>query len=139
MAFKLRGYPMYGMHCSTAALREDKTKCDHFPFLVVEAGSGVVVAKAVVGQPAVDIAPQSRSIGLLFFHARPEQSDLFVESRLKTALFGGCALWSERQCHPAFFHDPVGGNEEIVDASDTKIGGCLIYGFLDSYRVNAAF
>ena len=77
MAYKLR---------LTATLCRDKAECDHFPLQIVQPFSRVIIAKAVICQPAVDMTALFRSRLVKFFHAIPENIDLRLDSGFQSRL-----------------------------------------------------
>ena len=44
-------YRMAGKLRFTAALRRQKTECDHLSLLIIQTGTGIVIAEAVIRQP----------------------------------------------------------------------------------------
>ena len=52
----------------TASLCKKETKSDHLAFLAVQAVAGIIVSKAVVRQPAVNVSAKRRAIRLALRH-----------------------------------------------------------------------
>ena len=106
----------------TTALRQKKTEGNHLPFLIIQTGAGVVVAKAVVRQPAVNVSAKRRAIRLALRHIGAKQLHLFGKPSLKPGfLICGC-LRRKWQPDAMLLHNPVRSNEKIRGAADPKIG-----------------
>lgn len=120
----------------TASLCKKETKSDHLAFLAVQAVAGIIVSKAVVRQPAVNVSAKRRAIRLALRHIGAKQLHLFGKPSLKPGfLICGC-LRRKWQPDAMLLHNPVRSNEKITGAADPKIGRCLIDGLLDRNGVN---
>ena len=70
----------------TASLCKKETKSDHLAFLAVQAVAGIIVSKAVVRQPAVNVSAKRRAIHLALRHIGAKQLHLFGKPSLKPGL-----------------------------------------------------
>lgn len=119
------------------ALGQQKAEGDHLPLLVAQAGAGVVIAKAVACQPAVDVAPGGRAVGLHLGHALAKQRHLLGKAFVKAAGGVGDALGGQRQPDAVLRHHLVGGRKKILHPADAQVGGGLVDHFPDGHRLHA--
>ena len=120
-----------------ASLSQDKAEGNHLPLLIVKSSSGVVVAKTVVCQPAVDIFPQCRSFCLTFCHAFSKERHLFFQAFVKTAVLICSPLRLQRKSNVVLLYHLVGDLQEIIGPSYPKISGSLIENFFYCNRVQS--
>lgn len=98
----------------TDALSQKKAKRDHFPFLIIQAIPCIVIAEAVVCQPAVDIPAKHRAIGLSFRHTLSKQLHLFRKPLFKSGFFTCCSLGCQRQFHTMQLQNLIRRKEKII-------------------------
>ena len=154
IAFSVRGYPIYGMHCDgnqkclliayahiglrmrrqlrlAIALRGKEAQRDHFTLTRAQAIARVVVAEAVAGKPLVDV---SRIFGAGLresTHSFTEDFDLLVFARPGTRFRRGGALRFKRKMHVGRAEEVVESLQERQGFAETTVCGRLIHHFLD--------
>ena len=154
IAFSVRGYPIYGMHCDgnqkclliayahiglrmrrqlrlATALRGKEAQRDHFTLTRAQAIARVVVAEAVAGKPLVDV---SRIFGAGLresTHSFTEDFDLLVFARPGTRFRRGGALRFKRKMHVGRAEEVVESLQERQGFAETTVCGRLIHHFLD--------
>ena len=115
-----------------AALCGQKAEGDHFPLGERQAGAGIVVAEAVGGQPAVDVARLPR-----FQHLRAEDVGLRLRALFKPVFHGGRGLAFEREGHAALRQNLVCAFQKRQHAADAEVVDSLIDDLLDHHGRHA--
>ena len=119
------------------ALRDEQAERDHLALRVIEPRARVVIAEAVLGQPAVDMA---RFLGTRLVevgHILAEQVHLLPYARLQTRALrrGGLAL--KRQRHQAVLQQLVHRVQKRQHAAHAHVRRGLVHQLLHFHRRDA--
>ena len=117
-----------------SALCSKKTKRNQFSLFVIQSVSCVVIAKAIVCQPIMDLSA-FRIAGLIeCSHMLAENIDLCLNAFFQSVFRCGGGLSLHRQGDSNFGKDFVSRFQKWEYSANSELCGCLIYDFFDLYR-----